>query len=127
MDSRDLNLELKIIQNQKEMCNKYGAKYIEAPLDKIIGVAIETFSGVNSLWPINGLRHPDQTDNVVNWYVWAGEVFSESPDFFKPMHIRHLLTMCPKTLNYLGLGPGWRFLFDDRYEDVWFDESLLII
>ena len=43
----------------------------------------------------------------------------------KPMHIYHLLELCPKAIKYLGLAPGWRFLFDNTYEDVWYDQSLL--
>jgi hypothetical protein len=28
--------------------------------------------------------------------------------------------------KYLGLAPGWRFLIAPGYEDVWFDEILLL-
>ena len=31
------------------------------------------------------------------------------------------------TLPYLGLAPGWRFLIAPGYEDVWYDEKLLLV
>jgi len=30
-------------------------------------------------------------------------------------------------IKYLGLSPGWKFLSDGEYEDVWYDENLLNI
>ncbi|MCF6404401.1 hypothetical protein L3C95_16000 [Chitinophaga filiformis] len=111
---------------QKAICKQYGALYFPAPFDKMIGVAIESFKEKNVM-PINGLRHPIESETSANWYIWAGD-YSEADDFFKPMHIYHLLEFCPQALLYLGLPPGWRFLFDDnQYEDVWYDEQLLNI
>lgn len=75
--------------------------------------------------PINGLRHFPE-GNTTGWYIWTGE-YSAAPDFFKPMHLFHLQEYYPELLKYLGLPPGNRFLIDDKgYEDVWFDEGLLI-
>jgi hypothetical protein len=127
MDSKLRKIEEEIIIKQKVICEKYGALYLASPFDKLIGVAVETFKG-KSLIPINGLRHPIESDQAANWYIWAGEDYSEADDFFKPMHISHLLDLCPQVLQYLGLPPGWRFLFDDKqYEDVWYDKELLNI
>ena len=72
------------------------------------------------------MRHPIKVDETVSWYLWAGEL-SDAPDFFQPVHIAHLLEICPKAINYLGLSPGWRFLFDKNFEDVWYDKKLLEI
>lgn len=93
-------------------------------LIRLIGVALKSFD--NGQMPVNGLRHPVQNEQSVNWYIWAGE-YSDAQDFFSPVHVSHLLQICPKAISYLGLPPGWRFLFDDHYEDVWYDESLLEI
>jgi hypothetical protein len=60
------------------------------------------------------------------WYIWAGKEFSNDPDFFVPIHIAHLIEWCPEAIKYLGLPPGWRFLFDKNYEDVWEDKKLII-
>ncbi len=116
--------ELDFIEKQKTICRIYGAEYSAAPFNKLIGVALESFN--SSMIPVNGLRHPSESDQSVNWYLWAGE-YSEANDFFQPVHIRHLLEICPKAIGYLGLAPGWRFLFDNHYEDVWYDPSLLSI
>lgn len=58
----------------------------------------------------------------------CGEIPQTDNDFFKPLHIRHLIEDRPVVLKYLGLPPGWRFQIDDKgYEDIWFDESILKI
>lgn len=115
-------LEKEFILKQQEICKKYEAEYVASPFDKIIGVAIASLEKFEM--PINGLRHPKQTEHSENWYIWAGK-YSEADDFFKPVHVYHLLELCPKAINYLGLAPGWRFLFDNKYEDVWYDSNLL--
>ncbi|HEY4324361.1 MAG TPA: hypothetical protein VGN20_10250 [Mucilaginibacter sp.] len=43
------------------------------------------------------------------------------------MHISHLLDIYPTAIDYLGLAPGWRFLIDEEYEDVWYDSNLLAL
>lgn len=120
------DIEQEYIIRQKKTCERYATSYLASPFDKVIGVAIQTFNNKNAM-PINGLRHPIESDISANWYIWAGD-FSEDASFFKPMHVGHLLDICPQALQFLGLPPGWRFLFDDNhYEDVWYDEQLLII
>jgi hypothetical protein len=118
------DIEKEFIEIQKQICRKYGADFLEASFDKFVGVAHGSFDKFEM--PINGLRHPIEGVQSANWYIWAGE-YSDAADFFQPMHVSHLLEVCPKALNYLGLAPGWRFLFDNQYEDVWFDETLLSI
>jgi hypothetical protein len=118
------NMEHEFIKKQQEICKKYNAEFLESSFDKLIGVALKSFDKFEM--PINGLRHPIENEQSANWYIWAGE-YSSDDDFFSPVHVSHLLDICPKALNYLGLAPGWRFLFDNNYEDVWYDEELLNI
>ena len=108
---------------QRELCRKYNAEFLSSPCDYKIGVSQTVRKG---LVPINGLRHPPEGDTT-GWYIYAGETLSEAPDFFKPIHVEHLEDWCPQAIRYLGLAPGWRFLIDGDYEDVWFDRSLLDI
>lgn len=125
MSNRILEIEKEVKIRQNEICNRFDVPYFAAPFEKLIGIATKTFS--SKLLPINGMRHPVESEQSSNWYVWAGEQFSDADDFFEPLHIVHLIDICPKVLRYLGLPPGWRFLFDNQYEDVWYDESLLEI
>ncbi len=76
--------------------------------------------------PINGLGHAPVGDTT-GWYLWAGEELSSDPDFFVPLHLKHLDDWRPGLARYLGLAPGWRFLIDPaaEHEDVWEDPSLL--
>lgn len=115
---------IEITSKQRIICERYAAAYMEASFDKIIGVAIETFED-KSRMPIHGLRRANEPAHTTGWYIWAGD-FSEADDFFKPVHVHHLLKLYPQVLDYLGLAQGWRFIIDDQqYEDVWYDEWLL--
>jgi hypothetical protein len=109
-----------LIKEQKEICDRFGAPYLEAsPIFKV-GISLNVKDGV---MPINGLRHPVEGDTT-GWYIWAGE-YSEDPDFFVPLHASHLKEWCPLAVKFLGLAPGWRFLATDNYVDVWEDLTLL--
>ena len=112
-----------LIAKQRRVCARFGAPWVESPEDLKVGIALNVKSGLR---PINGLRHPLAGDTS-GWYIWAGEEFSEDPDFFVPLHVKHLTEWCPEVLPYLGLAPGWRFLIDRDYEDVWEDPCLLDI
>ena len=60
------------------------------------------------------------------WYLWrGGEIPQNDPGFFVPLHVEHLAETCPLALPYLALPAGWRFLIAPKYEDVWFDPTLI--
>lgn len=107
---------------QKEVCKKYGVIYSPPSLEMKVGLSLN-LTGI--VYPINGLRHPIK-DETTGWYIWAGE-FSDDPNFFLPIHVKHLVEMCPHVIKYLALPPGWRFLVADQYEDVWEDRDQLKI
>lgn len=106
---------------QHKICVKYSAEFLECDLNEKLGIALNVR---DNQVPINGLRYKPG-NGTCGWYIWAGEEFSEDPDFFVPIHIKHLDEWNPQIVKYLGLGPGWRFLIAGEYEDVWFDQSLL--
>ncbi|WP_025183814.1 hypothetical protein [Leptospira kirschneri] len=112
------------IEQQKIICKKLNVNYCPSSLNSKVGIALNVKSGI--VLPINGLRHPIEGDTT-GWYIWAGEVLSDATDFFQPLHVQHLQEWCPQIIKYLGLPPGWRFLVDGDYEDIWYDESLLVI
>jgi len=109
------------LKDQHNICKKYNAPFVEAPSHLKVGISLNV---KNNIYPINGLRHLPEGDTS-GWYIWAGEEFSDDPDFFVPLHIKHLNEWCPEAIKYLGLAPGWRFLFDKNYEDVWEDKKLI--
>ena len=111
----------KVLQQQKFICQKWGADFLESPSHLKLGIAENVKNGI---WPINGLRVYPEGDTS-GWYIWAGEELSNNDDFFQPLHISHLEHRLPIIEKYLGLPPGWRFLIANDYEDVWFDEELL--
>lgn len=111
---------MRIIEEQKKICKKYNANFLESPKNFKVGISLNVKTGN---LPIHGLRHPMEGDSS-GWYIWAGE-YSDAPDFFQPLHVDHLDKWNPIIEKYLGLAPGWRFLITPDYEDVWQDLSLI--
>ena len=112
--------QLKIEDAQRVLCSQYGVAFVSTSPDDKIGFATSTAG----LKPINGLRHP-QTAGTSGWYIWCGKSFSESADFFQPLHAKHLYESLPDARHLFGLPPGYRFLLAGDYLDVWYDEKLL--
>lgn len=106
---------------QRAVCNRFGSPFIESREAEKLGIAIATLAQL----PLNGLR-VEVEGGTCGWYVWGGEGMSEADDFFLPLHVEHLAERCPEIIPYLGLAPGWRFIIAPGYEDVWYDESLLV-
>jgi hypothetical protein len=112
------------IQDQQELCSSQGLDWTPAYKELKIGLADNVLTDMT---PINGLRH-SQENGTTGWYIWAGQNFSESEDFFKPFCVKHLAKLKPEIIKYLGLPPGHRFLIDDKgYGDIWKDNTLLKI
>jgi len=108
---------------QKEICKLQGVPFCPPEESSIIGVSLNIR---DNIFPINGLRHLPIRD-ASGWYIWAGgEIPQDEDDFFKPLHYSHLKNWNSFILKYLALPPGWRFLTDGSYEDIWFDETLLV-
>jgi hypothetical protein len=108
-------------RDQRRLCSRYGAAFF----------ALEPYSNLGAspniegnLKPLNGIRHPPQS-GTNGWYLWSGLDFPVEDDAFLPLHTSHIIGWNSLALRYLGLPPGWRFLTDGKYEDVWFDETLL--
>lgn len=113
----------KYIKLQEKVCEKFFQEKDFVNLDSLIALG----KNFNPDKQINGLRHP-RTKNLSGWYIWSGEDFNpEEYDFFKPIHTYHLVDYAAYIIKYLGLPAGNRFLIDKNgYEDIWFDENLLI-
>ncbi len=114
-----------IQHQQKAICDKLKIDWTPVDINSMI---VFNESLLSDILPINGLRHP-KTDNIDGWYLWSGgEIPQNDNEFFKPLHVGHLIEQRPIVLKYLGLPPGWRFQIDgNEYEDLWFDKSILNI
>lgn len=108
---------------QRMLCERYEASFAPPESNSKVGVSRDLFFGI---LPLNGLRHPIKGD-ACGWYLWSGETLSQANRFFEPLHVSHLFPRCPKVLPYLALPRGWRFLIAEGCEDVWYDETLLVI
>jgi len=111
-------------QDQETLCQRFGLAPAYVLETAKLGVSRNVIE--SDLWPLNGMRHPAE-NGTCGWYLWAGTEFSDDPDFFTPLHAKHLFEHRPEVVAYLGLPPGWRFLIAPKYEDVWQDDSLLKI
>lgn len=114
-----------IEKEQKDVCRRLNLSWNPVDLKLMIAFNDSLFSIVQ---PINGLRHPKE-NKIDGWYLWSGdEIVQNNNDFFKPIHVEHLIEKQPLVLKYLGLPYGYRFQIDHNgYEDVWFDNSILEI
>jgi hypothetical protein len=110
-----------ITVEQADVCGRYGVSPFPAPAALKVGLARNVRVG---LLPLNGLRHPPRA-GTTGWYFWAGGEPSGADDFFEPVHVSHLLELCPSVVPFLALPPGWRFQIAPGYEDVWRDDTLL--
>jgi hypothetical protein len=108
------------VSRQRAFCVERGVEYAASPPQSKLGFAPST----KGKFPINGLRHPIVGDTN-GWYIWCGEKFSDDVEFFEPQHAGHFYENYPEVAKFLGLPPGFRFLFNPDGIDVWFDESLL--
>ena len=108
---------------QRRVCERFGASPFPALPGYKVGVARNVAGGT---LPINGLRHPPDP-GTTGWFIWAGGEPSTDDDFFEPVHLEHLIELCPTALPYLALPPGWRFQIAPAHEDVWPDATLLIL
>jgi len=107
-------------ERQRTLCREHAADFSPPVPGSCVGVAPQTLG----LTPLNGLRIPDH-GSACGWYVWGGEATSEDADFYQPLCVEHMAERCPLALPFLGLPPGWRFLTDGIYVDVWYDAQLL--
>ena len=106
--------------HQQEICQEYKSIFIPSEPESKIGIALDTLDKK----PLNALRHPPE-DGTCGWYVWGGGEIPDEAEFFKPLHVSHLVNECPQIIKFLGLAPGWRVLTADDFLDVWYDEKLL--
>jgi hypothetical protein len=107
-------------KRQQAICDQWGAKFTLLDPGLRVGIALQTLDQV----PLHGLRIPPE-GNTCGWYFRAGDEYSEDPNFFQPLCVEHLEKYCPLAIPFLALPPGWRFLTDGEYVDVWEDPQLL--
>ncbi len=106
--------------NQRDICEKYSAKFQTCDLNLKLGISQGVKEGIR---PIHGMRVKEE-NGTSGWYIWAGE-WSDAPDFFAPLHGHHIEEWADIVMPYLGLPEGWRFLITETYEDVWEDLDLI--
>ena len=109
-----------ILRLQQELCKKFGSAMVLPDWDSKIGLAMDSLGEM----PITGVRTLPE-NGTDGWYIWGGE-YSSDPDFYQPVHLRHLIDILPQVLPYLALAPGHKFIIDNEgYEDVWYEPELL--
>jgi hypothetical protein len=107
-------------EDQRSACSKHGADFCSPLKGSRVGIALHTLD----LKPLNGMR-VEPVGNTCGWYLWGGGDRSNADDFYSPMCVEHLIDKCPIAVPFLALPPGWRFLTDGEYVDIWYDAALL--
>ena len=111
---------MKAVPSQQSVCSQFGSAFSPPEEDSKVGIALATLG----LAPLNALRHPAER-GTCGWHIWGGEILSQDPEFFQPLHVHHLVQHCPAIIPYLALAPGWRILLAPSQLEVWHDPSLL--
>lgn len=92
-----------IQQQQKAICKKLNLNWTPVNINSMIAFNDSLLLDTK---PIDELRHPS-TQSIAGWYLWsAGDIPQEDDEFFKPVHVLHLLQDRPIVLKYLGLPAG---------------------
>jgi hypothetical protein len=105
---------------QRLVCARYGAGFAPPAAGTRVGIALATLGRV----PLHGLRTAADGE-ACGWFLWCGGEPAADADFYQPMCVEHLDAACPAAVPFLALPPGWRFLTDGTYVDVWYDAGLL--
>ena len=106
---------------QRLLCRQFNAEFTPIEDGTRLGFSIAS----QDKKPIYGIRHlPHKGTN--GWYIWCADK-SDAVDFFQPLCAEHLIARCPGALRFLALPPGYGFVADGKYVDVWFDESFRVI
>lgn len=88
-----------------DVCAAYGVTPVPPDPNATVGVSLSLRN--RDCYPIFGGRYP-QTEAFSGWYIYAGK-YSTADDFYRPLHLVHLVEWRPEILPLLGLPPGWRF------------------
>ncbi|WP_420824788.1 immunity protein Imm33 domain-containing protein [Streptomyces coryli] len=114
--------ERRFAAQQRSLCVRVGAAVHAVGGSDLLGAS----SGVSEgrQWPLHGLRLMPE-GGTSGWYLWTGDHDPNDPDFFAPIHAKHIFEARLVVVPYLGLPPGWRFLIAPGYEDIWFDREAL--
>jgi hypothetical protein len=108
---------------QRRVCEAYGAEFTPPAAGSKVGIALRTMGRT----PIRAVRTPP-TETTCGWYIFAGDEWSDDPDFYRPLCVEHMAEYCELALPFLALPPGWRFHTDGREGyGASFDPNLLQI
>jgi hypothetical protein len=113
-------MESQASAEQRAICQRFSAEVVAPSPAENLGIALSTLDRL----PLNAVRHLAVRGSC-GWYIWGGE-YSTNREFFQPLHVSHLAERCPQIQPYLALAPGWSVVLAPAYEDVWFDQRLLV-
>ncbi|WP_434739085.1 immunity protein Imm33 domain-containing protein [Streptomyces katrae] len=114
--------ESDITARQRALCIRLGASHLPVRDSEKLGISRGLLE--EKKWPLHGVRMAPEA-GTCGWYLWTGDHDANDPDFFVPVHAKHLLDTRPDVGIYLGLPPGWRFLIAPNHEDCWFDQEVI--
>ncbi|MBV9514094.1 MAG: hypothetical protein JO280_08670 [Mycobacteriaceae bacterium] len=100
---------------RQRICLTYEAGFEPPAPGSKVGIALQTLGRV----PVHGVRLPP-TETTCGWYIYAGDEWSDDPNFYLPLCVEHMAEYCKFALPFFCLPPGWRFMTDGQGSiDVW--------
>jgi hypothetical protein len=89
---------------QRLLCERTEVEFTPPAPGSIVWVALQTMDRL----PIRGVRHLP-TETASGWYIFAGDEWSDDPNFYQPLGVEGLAQYCQPVLQLLALPPGWWF------------------
>jgi len=108
------------IQEQKEICDMYGATFSPPLPDQLIAISKRVLDG----FPLAaGVRYKDASKDKSGWIVYASDSEEDTSEFVG-IHTGHLARTHPAVARHLALPVGWRFALESGSERAWFDDEV---
>ncbi|WP_223193095.1 immunity protein Imm33 domain-containing protein [Paenibacillus sedimenti] len=110
---------IKVVQEQKQECQKYGA----TPIFPIFNQMIVISKGVYEGLAVEAVRYPSP-EHMSGWWLTT-DLYDDNVESLMTVHFHHLAFMRPEIIKYFALPFGYRFYISDKEQDIWFDENAL--
>jgi hypothetical protein len=108
------------IQEQREICEIYGATFSPPLPGQLIAISKRVLGG----FPLAaGVGYMYASKEKSGWIVYASDSEEDTAEFVG-IHTDHLAQTHPAVARHLALPVGWRFAVEPGSEQAWFDAEV---
>ncbi|RTE09650.1 hypothetical protein EJQ19_11225 [Paenibacillus whitsoniae] len=110
---------MKVVQEQKQECQEYGATAIFPIFNQMIVISKGVYEGL----AVDAVRYPSP-EHMSGWWLTT-ELYDNNVESLMTVHYHHLAFIRPELIKYLALPFGYRFNTTGKEQDIWFDENAI--